>query len=89
MWEQKNALIEGKQLLATRYCSQRHVEELDDMVFEVEPSESAFVIEGLGDTGLCFRKSSTRANLNVLDSIIKRLYPALAALVSPSSRSSV
>ncbi len=42
LWEQKNALIEGKQLLATSYCSQRHVEELDDMVFEVEPSESHY-----------------------------------------------
>ncbi len=48
MWEQKNALIEGNPLLATRYCSQRHVEELDDMVFEVKPSEGAYVIEGLG-----------------------------------------
>ncbi len=33
-WEQKNALIEGKQLLVTSYYSKRHVEELDDMVFE-------------------------------------------------------
>ncbi len=32
--EQKNALIEGKPLLATSYCSERHVEELDGMVFE-------------------------------------------------------
>ncbi len=38
----KNALIEGKPLLATRYYSQRLVEELDDMMLEVEPSESHY-----------------------------------------------
>ena len=45
--EQKHALIEVRQVLATSYYSERHVEELDDVVFEFEPSEGACVTEGL------------------------------------------
>ncbi len=45
--EQKNALIAVKQVLATSYYNQRNVEELDDVVFEFEPSEGACVAEGL------------------------------------------